>query len=533
MVANSIIEIYTLLFAWDVYNGIWDVLTGTGLALIPFFLAILSSAKESLEGDAEDAVADLEVSMISMMLVLIFCVIPYGGFTNDLSSVAYTLDLPDCQVRNLPANEKNGTGDNVGGLYDTTFGDMATTTVRRPILWVVSQKISGGITQGAIRSMECVNNYALLLARIAENKITDPTLLTQIADFTEVCYLKAVDRFNENPVALPNGLHEVEKTDWIGSRIFLAYDNEYYQHPEAYMNNMEGYGFDRDEANRESDRNTPSGAHPYCDEVWLGEQNQIFAEDGLRTKILDSIDADDVGDILEDWRGWGSEAMSVGQLDDDSKDDLIVKLILSVQDVAPLSSLEVEQTPSKESMSPTSWQGIKQGISSGTGAIINNVTAIFEGLSLIAEKQKMRTLGPMVIALIQMVLIFVSPILMLVSGYSGKKFLAIIYTNFALEFIHAIWAAGFWFEQRLLDLYLSGAGLRGYIMNSSIVDNLGTATLFILPAIWLMLASKIGGSLIAVVGTTGAVGGMGGGGGGAGGSMIGKLVKKVASKGAA
>lgn len=41
MVANTLLEIYTLMFGWNMYEAIWDVLVGSGLALVPFIVAII------------------------------------------------------------------------------------------------------------------------------------------------------------------------------------------------------------------------------------------------------------------------------------------------------------------------------------------------------------------------------------------------------------------------------------------------------------------------------------------------------------
>ena len=87
MVANNLLEIYTLLFGWNMYEAIWDVLVGSGLALIPFIAAVITNFRDNYEdSDAESTIKGLEIKVVSMILVLMLCVIPYKGWEIDLAT---------------------------------------------------------------------------------------------------------------------------------------------------------------------------------------------------------------------------------------------------------------------------------------------------------------------------------------------------------------------------------------------------------------------------------------------------------------
>ncbi len=494
MIANNYMEVYTLLFAFQVYEGIWDILAGSGLALLPFIAAIFSSAKEGYENNnAREAIGKMEISVLSMLVVLILCVIPYSGSTSSMATVQYTLDSPDCAVRALPPSEKKGNGDNLSAGYDNTFSDMSSTVVSRPIMWSLVQQVATAITHTTIRSMGCVNNYSFMLARISSIKITDTKLRSRIKQFHSVCYKKAIERFNINPTPIPASASESDQIDWIGSRILLQNLNEYYRHPDAYMEYMDEYGFSR--SNRPSDLYVGTGAHPYCYEVWSGENYGGGDAEGLRELILDDIPVDKAGDILEDWKAWGSNVMSIGTLSDIEKEDLIIKLILESDHYNSNDKLTLENQLEEDGI----WSSIKDG---AAGAI-SFFPSINEWFKAEVMKNMLKVGGPIIIALLQMLVIFTSPIVMVLSKYSVQSFFAIALSYFTLEFINAIWAAAFWFEQRILDLYMSQSGTMEIIANGFLVSTVSVTTLFLMPIVWIGIMGHAGSSMIRGLGDGG------------------------------
>ena len=494
MVANNFVEVYTLLFAWDLYTGIWDILAGSGLALIPFVAAIFSSAQNGYRrGEAQSAIADLELSVISMVVVLVMCVIPYNGFGASLSTIKYSLDAPDCQVRALPASETEGTGDSVAPLYDSTFSDMSSTTVSRPILWSLVQKLSTAVTHATISSMGCVNNYSFMLSRISAIKIQDSLLKERLEDFHTICYLKAMERWNINPLPLTSSVSEVENTDWIGSRLLLMSLNEYYRHSESWIDGMEAYGFSR--STRASDLAESSGAYPYCYEVWLGESIGGGDAKGLRELMLDAIPVDDAGDVLADWMDWGYQVISLGTMTNQDKEDIFLKLVLQGDKVASVNNLSIENEMEEER-----WYDIITDVFFGATTFFTSLNELFRAEVM---KNMVKIAGPIIIALIQMLIIFSSPIVMVLGKYSFQSFISIGITYFTLEFINAVWAAAFWFEQRLLDLYWSQSSVDEIVANGFIVSMVSISALFILPMVWMGIMGHAGASMIRGLGGAG------------------------------
>ena len=100
--------------------------------------------------------------------------------------------------------------------------------------------------------------------------------------------------------------------------------------------------------------------------------------------------------------------------------------------------------------------------------------------------------------------------------YKIESFVAIALTYFAFEFINAIWAAAFWFDQQVLDLYLSQAGWVDSVTNTLIVKATSAGAIILLPTVWLSIIGYAGAGMVRGMGM------MGVGGGAAAGSGVGR-----------
>lgn len=509
MVANNLIEIYTLIFGWSMYEAVWDVLVGSGLALIPFIYAVVSSFQDNYkDGDAESTVKELELKIVSMVLVLMLCVIPYKGWGIDLATLQYNLETPDC---NPPANVA-GQGDDTGTAYDDAFADMGAMESYKPVAWAFVEFLSSAITHTTISSMSCVNNYEFMLLRISNTKIQGETLRARVRNFYEVCYLKALERFNKNPVNLPADISAVMDIDWIGSGTLLNAQNEYYSHPEAYIRDMEDQGFSRMPAIRASDAAHQTGAHPYCREVWLGEQqpggiNQAL---GLRQQILDSLPDDMAGDVLQDWTDWGSNVVTNGVVPDQVKEDLLLKMVIQAEAANLAAQTEID-LENKLDVDESTLKKVANFFF-GAASTLESVSTWFEANTM---KQMMKISGPMILALVQMIVIVSAPFILLLGSYRLSAFISIALAYFSFEFINAIWAAASWFDNRVLDLYLSGDGPSG-IMNSFLVLTVSATSYILLPTIWLSIMAYAGTGMVRGLGMAGVGGGGAAGAGSAG-----------------
>jgi len=502
MVANNLIEIYTLIFAWNMYGAIWDVLTGTGLALIPIVAVIFMTFREGFEkgSDAKHIVRAIEIRVVSLILVLMLCVLPFRGWSVSLATARYDIAVNDC---NPPSNLK---GDSMatGTKADATFSSLSGLTVYRPVAWSLVELTSSAITNTTIKSMQCANNYDFLLLRIANSRLQDSVLRNRLMDFYELCYKTAYHRFLENPPQpLPTNLSEVENVDWIGSTTLMNYTNEYMRHQDAFMMNMDKYGFTRQTVNRPQDSATESGAHPSCWEVWNGEAGYgLLGAKGLKELVLLDIPSDASGNLVEDWLGWGFTIFGQGAMANAEKEDLLVKAVIQAE-AANLSS-KTELNMSGQLDADRQWgKAFYDKFMSGVG-MIGSLDELTQTSTI---RQTMKIAGPIILAMIQMILILASPIVMVLGGYKASTFIALGVTYFGLEFINAIWATAYFMDNNLLAFYVSESGLFDNPMNSPILTMVTSISVVFLPMLWLSILAYAGSGMLRGMGAMGVGGG--------------------------
>jgi hypothetical protein len=368
-----------------------------------------------------------------------------------------------------------------------------------------------------------------MLMRVSHVTIQDDTLRDEVRRFKEVCYNKAVQRFKDNPPAggLPATVTPWADIDWIGSRTLLGYADEYYSHPEAYVTNMDDKGFSRQPTLRKSDEANQFGANPYCKEVWLGEQGAGFfgGAKGLREKLLDDIPSDEAGDILDTWKNWGSEMLTTGTVTNTVKEDLILKLILDNNNANLSSSTNINMTNDFDAD-----QGIGRDIMDTAMGLANIVTTANEFLQANSIRAMFKIAGPMILAMMQMIVIIAAPFIMLLGRYQIASFIGLGMTYFSLEFINAIWAAAFWFDNRILDLYGSQAGTLDIATNGMLISMVTTASILLMPTVWLSIMAYSGAGMLRGMGTGGVGGGAAAGGTGFRGGVgsVGRGAKGIA-----
>lgn len=510
MVANTLLEIYTIIFSWNIYGAIWDVLVGTGIALVPFLACIIANFKDAYEkGNTKSAIRAMEVSVVSMILVLVLCVIPWTGFGMQVATVKYDISIPDCQLASYGGPATNGNGDATGTLYDGGFPEAAGMGVFRPVAWSLVELISTSITHTVIKSISCVNNYEYMLMRVGAITISDPVIKERVQDFYSACYKTALTRFMADPVAIGGAaaVLEVNDVDWIGSRVFHNTPNAFYRDPELYMTNMERYGFHRQAAIRPSDAARASGAHPSCHEVWLGEEGVgvVNPAPGLRDLIYNTLPSDASGSITDAWEEWGSEVLTVGVASQALKQDLLTKLVLQAD---ATNQKEMKVSISGNVDAATSFEGSIWDLLKNAGTVYMGIGEFFQANAM---KQILKSTGPMIVSMIQFVIVLAAPFVMVLSSYKLSTFTALSMTYFGFEFINAIWAFTFWFDQKLLDIFWSGVGWLDKVDAAMITGVLSATNALLLPVVWLTIYGYA---------ATGMVRGMGAGGAG-GGSVMG------------
>jgi hypothetical protein len=514
MIANTFLDIYTSIVSWKMYGTLWDTLNGTGLAYIPFAVAIVSSLQQAYDQSASRIIATLEMQILGFIIMLMLVVIPYQNNAVSIADVRYTVTSTSCNVADV-----SGSGDDTGKSADDVFSDLsgAGSSVRVPVAWGLVEYLSSSITYTAIKSIGCAASYDDVLYKISTASIDDTQVLDRLEEFNQQCYRPALADLQQN--GLPAGqtrdqMEAWEDPSYIGSDVLLNTPGRYFQSDQAYIHHAERYGFSYiptpgslDEQHDEA----TFGATVTCKELWEGRGNVP----GLKEVVFESItDTDDGEDAWDDWDEYGSELY--GTLTDDEQKDTFLKAVLdanagnytAVDDISVSGGDPVER----------SWRDPQTYMDGLTNLVAGGIAA-WDGASTWAQfvviKNAMKTAVPMLIAMAQALVVIVAPLAMVWSCYRFSTFVILALSYFALEFLNAIMGLGYYFENKIA-LMSNKAIFDGEIYASLTVYLVSFIQLFLLPTIWIALVSATGA--MAVRGMNG-VGGSARGTYGSGGSQ--------------
>jgi hypothetical protein len=277
---QSFPELYTMLMGWDLYDKLWDLLTQTGLAFLPFIGMVLHNVTESFSSHHDSgqvALRRMEVSLIVTLLLILFAASP----CIPLSARALSYS-PVCGTDQGQTYHPGETGT----TYDKAFS-VPTNNVTIPIWWYAVISVSEGMTNAANTMVGCVPNLRKMVTQVDMAQISDPEIKQELQDFETMCYMPARTQFNQdkqtnntsNLNRIENRVSEygVEDTEWLGSHSF---SDVYYQNLKA-SRPIPGFPYEASQdINADlNQKNPPAFGAPSCKEWWNDSQN------GLKNRI--------------------------------------------------------------------------------------------------------------------------------------------------------------------------------------------------------------------------------------------------------
>jgi len=499
MIANSLLDIWGLLLGWNVYGEIWDMLNGTGLAYIPFLVAVIKSLSENYGDKAEKQVKSLEQSLFAMVLVLMFTVIPFNNFATDIESIDYVATNTDCAKADVAESGDDTQNERVDTVATEMVGG-AGFDAKTPILWGLVQQYSAGMTYAAIKAMGCSNNFSDVMWELRKTQIVDDGLQPRVADFYETCYLPASNAVVENGGVNRSGLDILADTDWIGSEALLGTDTtvsaSYYN--DFYMTNMQQYGYTPDPANHQPDeQEAPGTANPYCSEVWLGADGQSV---GLKAELLEHLE-DEYGDEYNHFMEYGYKLYDEDMVASD-RETLFLKLSLQMQgqnvqgtdkEISAGGEVGIQDAADDSWWSSiTSFAADTAGLAAGAYIAYDSKETVV-GIALMAKAFQIAL--PQLVTLAQIILILAAPIVMVATQYTFKSFFQLALTFFAFEFINAILALGMLIEDRMAYIAGSATFFNDPVM-SLVMAAMSLLQIFVLPLLWLAVIVAAGASMV-------------------------------------
>jgi hypothetical protein len=226
---QSFPELYTMLMGWDLYDKLWNLLTQTGLAFLPFIGMILRNVTQSYiahRDTGQIALRTMEMNLIVTLLLILLAVSPCIPLS--AHAVSYS---PVCGTDQGQTYHPGDTGT----TYDKAFS-VPTDNVTIPIWWYAVISVSEGMTNAANTMVGCVPNLRKMVTQVDMAQISDPEVKQEIQDFETMCYMPARTQFNQDKQAnnatnldrIESNVKEygVEDTEWLGSH---GFSDTYYQ----------------------------------------------------------------------------------------------------------------------------------------------------------------------------------------------------------------------------------------------------------------------------------------------------------------
>ena len=475
MQLDSYLEIFTTLYGWAFANIIGELITGTGLIIIPFALIIFNGWRQAKEQGMQSGGVLGVIESVQTQLIIALFVFSVCFATTPLAHLSSThLEFtPTASIEN-PAPE-TGTATSGAGTFNEAMQDAADGSMsdvgslsQVPLWWYAVMSVSSGINNAVkkgllngSRDFRMVNDAAQMAT------IENPVALKAAQDFYNQCFLPARSRYmNMNAADIsPAGQAMLDadnpdygpsEVDWIGSQFFR-------EEPRFYdsMRSVEPVvGFPVDFARDTDYYNPSSGAEPpypgavnpewgrpTCNQWWEDPQN------GVRAKL--------VGETTF-WKRVKDRASNIGSWrNGDEVDQDFSRLASAKSNLQMVDSNNLFGSGLSGGMSRV-WRGAV-----GTLSTIGVTMAAF--LASIVMTPLMTAL-PMIQALVLMGLYMFLPLMMFLGGFSLR---AMLYGAVAL-FTVKMWAA-LWFISSWVDAHLIEAMYPGGMGHQAIMDVLKIA----------------------------------------------------------
>ncbi|MGH8644485.1 MAG: conjugal transfer protein TraG N-terminal domain-containing protein [Gammaproteobacteria bacterium] len=440
MTVESYFELFLALFGWQQYNHLWEILTGTGLAYLPFLFILLLNiigpiTSQETRDAATTSVRRMEVDLLIAFSVVVLAAAP----AIDLNASVLSYKKP-CDTLSGPAGTV--TPGNTGTTFDAVFSEVIATPTQVPVWWWGIMAISSGINREGIAGIGCAADLSGFQLKMASTRITDPALVQELALFIRYCYRPAHSKFlRDKPgVAALQEEFGANDTEWVGSHILLEipgyYDNPAFRPREP----IRGWPY---ESARDTEYPQPLApdldpeniGRPLCNDWWE------HPERGLRQKMLGVIEPEVLGAGLS----FSSEfVIFEGTLTQEQVEEALIKEMVTSTRISVPEGSEIipslNQEGSLDLSRPFAFGGLQ-----------------WERLSFAPMLYVVRAALPIFQALILSGLYALLPFALLAARYNLQGLLLLSVAIFTVKFWTYLWHLAKWLETNLIvALYPDG-----------------------------------------------------------------------------
>lgn len=481
---NDYLEYYLTLVGWIINSGIWEMIGGTGLFAAPFAAIIIQEWLRA-RGEGQDegnkgalSMARIENRFFVALVVIMLGLMPLPNANISFSTIQYDQTRSkQCQV-DVP--KPDGTG------WGTSFSTLNGKSAQVPVWWMVVHALSKGMAAGAVASIPCGQDLQQLRMEVNAERIDNPLLAQEVADFTNDCYARARAKlFMTQPTLTDKQYLDVS---WIGSKYFLNTSGYYSDGSSGFRSHTPRTAWPYD-ATRDAGlaQTTGGGGYPTCTQWWSDGSK------GLRARLLAQVEPD----ILTKLAKWAS-FMSQDEVNDSVIRDLV--------------------SPKKQTLTHGQVYGdyggqIGSSLYNDAARVTAGLGQAVGSLAYFPAMDSVRQAAPMVMAFLKMAFIICIPIVLVLGTYDLKVAMTLTFAQFALIFVDFWLQLARWIDSTIMDA-LYGTGI--YKVNNTaphanfdpiiglsnmqgdmLLNYVMGAMFLILPAFWVTAMSwtgfKVGG----------------------------------------
>lgn len=454
MQLDSYLEIFTTLYGWAFANIFTSIVTGTGLAALPFALIVFNAWREIKEkGMTEIGITGLlemvQTRLITATVVMSLCFLSTPLISLDKISLTYVPKEHWAEPNRSLAPVSQLTGTKT--TYDTAMssvlnGNLSSQELKQvPIWWYAVMSVSSGFSRAFRSMLETAGSEIRILEEMARSSsIEDPKLLSSIQNFYSQCFTPARSKYlrmekqelspaGQALVHADNTEYGPEDVNWMGSKLFRT-EPGFYGDMRSY-HPVPGWKIDfaRDVDYIQTPATTgpeagyvnPPWGRPTCKEWW--EDESI----GLRHSMISHSST---------WRALATKAKSVFNSEDKTK-DAVAKLAQTQADPQYVSP-DIFFGPQHDSGTVVARAvgGVVSAVGTGIASMVTNITVapLQNGLLMFQ-------------AMALMFLYTMLPLTVFLSGYDLKTMFLGALAIFTVKFWGCLWFIVNWIDGRMME----------------------------------------------------------------------------------
>ena len=427
MTVTSYLELFTTLLGWLQFETLWQVLSDTGMVFLPFLFILIEGFLQAPSPAA--ALRDTEIKVALTLTAVVLAGQP--AIELDPTIVEYR---PLCQ-------EETYTLGNTGTTYDEAFF-VPQTTVSVPIWWYGTLAVASGTTYAAVLGLDCTTDFRKLAIQLDKERVTDPPLLNEVAQFLKDCFVPARSTFyREQPeVKAMIDKYGQEDPETFLSKVYRDTPG-YYDRRRASLP-VKGWPYD---PNRDTEpgMGPDSDGRPVC-KPWLEDPTR-----GLRQRLIAQMGPELEKDVRQRYADW-AVMLGFRNLDQERAIDAVLNgLVVNAVAAAPAGKAFATYTDAKGLKVKVSPLPFIPGPEINLTGLAAHVGTLWENLSFAPMMYAVRTGAPIVQALILMGIYLLLPFGLVFSRYSWTFIFLATLAILTLYFWTYFWHIAIWMENRL------------------------------------------------------------------------------------